>query len=1033
MRWSRFIFLFLILQTINVFAGGDPCHKSTEGTDFWFGFMEGRKTIQYAPSCDITLSSSYTCNYSIFIGKSTTASYTGTVLPDSPMPVHLEWTQVEAIGSESIEEKAIHLISDNPLNVYALNYSVNAPEVSMIYPTESLGKEYYAMCYNPHVKITNGGIFGINTGGKNSEFLIAASEDNTLITITPSKVTDKLNSAGVPFQITLNRGELYQVQSANNYNLAGQGDLTGSYITSDKPIALFSGSYATSIPVTASNGFEHLFEQMPPVQTWGRKFVAVPLKTRHEDTYRILASVDQTAIRIGDLETFFLNKGEFREFSLLNTQPSLVESDKPILLAQFSNSNQVDSLYTGGDGDPFMVVVSPVTQIRQKVSFVAYTSNKLTNKFFVNIVVKDNVVGNIMLDDQNIAFTKLSGSGYSYAQASISGGSHSIVSNDPNNGFVAYVYGFGGVEAYGYGVGYNLDIKLDLGSNINANGERLLVRCDGGDPLTIDVGNGFSSYQWSTNESSSSIQVTNSGWYRVSVATGDGCNLKDSVFVKVNKPVVNLGTDTTICNNKTFVLDAGKQFAHYLWSTRDTVSQITPVRSNTYSVNVVDSFGCKASDAITLKVVEPPALKFNGVDTLICGKKSDILNITTNSGSLTFQRLSDGKIFNSPEISVPDYGPYQFEVKATDLFSCNADSVIKITFGDIPTVGFTPTPIGCLETGSNQISYSGNGSSADRYIWDLTQFDLEEILQNPAETSGPLIYDLKNKPAVDIGLKVISQYGCKSRDSILSLKRKPGISIEATPNAGCPPLQSLFTSTIMDPVDRLTYLWDFGDGATVAGDMVSHTYDQPDHKYDVLLTVHSLITGCSDTLKMKEFVWSYPIPQAVFTITNPIVSNSKPAIYFTNSSVGATSYHWDFGDGTTSEQKDPLLQNAKLNDSKIILEAFNDFHCSDTTSHKLSLLFDLIYPPNAFSPNAPNMIDREYLLYATGVIAEGYHLTILSRWNDVMFEVRDEIKGWDGRMKSGSFVSAGVYVWVLDFFDYRGKKHRQTGTVTVVY
>ena len=137
MKWLRLLNLFLLLQSIRVFAGADPCHKSTEGTDFWFGFMEGRHTFQYEPSCDITLSSGYTCTYSIYIGKSTTPAYTGTVLPNTPMPVHLDWTQVEAIGSESVEEKAIHLVSDNPLNVYALNYSINAPEVAIIYPTES--------------------------------------------------------------------------------------------------------------------------------------------------------------------------------------------------------------------------------------------------------------------------------------------------------------------------------------------------------------------------------------------------------------------------------------------------------------------------------------------------------------------------------------------------------------------------------------------------------------------------------------------------------------------------------------------------------------------------------------------------------------------------------------------------------------------------------------------------------------------------------------------------------------------------------
>ena len=184
----KLIFLaifILFLNLMSVSGQVDPCHKSTEGKDFWFGFMEGRN-YQTGHFNEITVTSIYTCNYNIFIGKSLTPYTSGTVLPDVPVQITIDWNLVEARGSEIIEEKAIHLVSDNPLNVYAFNWSQNSSEVALIFPKESLGNEYYAVCYTPHIHGN-----GINTGnGRNSEFLIVASEDNTVVNITPSRVTD---------------------------------------------------------------------------------------------------------------------------------------------------------------------------------------------------------------------------------------------------------------------------------------------------------------------------------------------------------------------------------------------------------------------------------------------------------------------------------------------------------------------------------------------------------------------------------------------------------------------------------------------------------------------------------------------------------------------------------------------------------------------------------------------------------------------------------------------------------------------------
>ncbi len=1207
MNFIRITLLIFFVSTIMVYGQNEACHKSTEGTDFWFGFMEGRN-YQDGHYCEITLSSSYNCIYKIYIGKSVAPFTSGPVTPNIPVKVRIDWKLVEAIGSESIQEKAIHLVSDQPLNVYALNWSPNSSEVALIYPSNSIGNEYYTMCYTPHIDGN-----GINTGsGRNSEFLIVASTDNTVVSITTTKVTDKGKAANTPYSITLNQGEVYQVQSENLPIPAwpGQGDLTGSYIKSEKPIAVFSGSLSTTVPGDASvSAWDHLYEQMPPLQTWGRKFVAVPLKSRREDTYRVLAAEDNTTVRIGSNSPVVINKGKYYEFMLSYTTPSLIESDKPVLLAQFSNSNSVDKTFTGGDGDPFLVIVSPVNQTREKVAFVAYDSPQITSKFFINVVVKDDVIGLVKLDDTVVSFNSLSATGYSYAQISIGKGNHFIESTQPGKGFIAYVYGFGGVEAYGYGVGFNLDIVLDLGSNINASGEKLVVRCDKDESIVLNAGNAFDSYLWSTGETTSSIKVSDPGTYSVAVSTADKCKLTDEIKLLVSKPLLNLGPDLTVCNPETVVLDAGAndQLTNFLWTTPQTSQtdqKITVSKPGKYAVEAINKYNCKVSDEINVAFTDKPKLDFSALDTLICGTFGGTLKVNSEK-TVTYSIQADPKVStNGLNVSVlpVNAGTYPVILTATDQYSCKTDTAFNLGFYKIPEVAFSIlsdecsgynlnvtyvgdakintsnfkweydggvnadkpglnsliVPLGvnkaqrdlsltvtengcyksyiqninvtpnltlqndikqgcepfktdfsaenselvdyfwdfgdgspieksdkytshlyqragnydvklkvttkdakcsnevkvdkmvhvfpipdvafslssdkCLNPGVNEISYAGLiGTPKDKYYWDLTQFGLSEILKDPLLSQGPFQFDLKIHPQINMGLKVISEHGCESALQSITLKRKPDFSITSDVLAGCIPFDAVLLGKVNDNVDLVDFSWDFGDGFKGTGSSVSHTYDIQDKKYTISLSGKSSVTGCSNLAVKNNSLQTYPKPVAAFSIDNDVVYNDQPTVNFSNSSIGANSYLWDFGDQLTSAEKNPSHDYRLTGYRKVLLDVYNEFNCNDTVSHNLLVAFDRIFPPNGFSPNAPDAVDRVFLLNSAGITSEGYHFTVLSRWNDLVFEVKDEIKGWDGKMKNGVWAPSGTYLWILNFTDFLGRKHRQSGSVTLVY
>ena len=103
-----------------------------------------------------------------------------------------------------------------------------------------------------------------------------------------------------------------------------------------------------------------------------------------------------------------------------------------------------------------------------------------------------------------------------------------------------------------------------------------------------------------------------------------------------------------------------------------------------------------------------------------------------------------------------------------------------------------------------------------------------------------------------------------------------------------------------------SWAWDFGDGNTSADQNPSHTYAEPG-TYQVCLTV-TAANGCSSHVCHQIVVHHPPAVDchATFTVH---YSAGNLNIQFTNNSANTTDhtvYSWDFGDGTTSNEENPL-------------------------------------------------------------------------------------------------------------------------------
>src|SRR5688500_13018918 len=171
--------------------------------------------------------------------------------------------------------------------------------------------------------------FTQNFSERPSEFAVAAWEDNTVVKIKLADVSSSGATGTIEF--TLDQFEAVQIQTEP---FTANRDMTGSVITSDKPVAVYGGHMRAEVPVgytqpdLNSTSRDHHCEQLPPTSRWGTKFVTSSFFRINEnvnpDLLRILVRDDNTRVMINGTEVAILAAG--KHFDTLITGPVLVET-----------------------------------------------------------------------------------------------------------------------------------------------------------------------------------------------------------------------------------------------------------------------------------------------------------------------------------------------------------------------------------------------------------------------------------------------------------------------------------------------------------------------------------------------------------------------------------------------------------------------------------------------------------------------------------------------------------------------------------
>ncbi len=347
----------------------NACFCSTNGRNFWLAFPGNEPdetTNPLALSVCITGVTGTTGVLTApFYGISTpfTIPASGSVQIPIDKKLSLE-------KSDTIETKGIHIVSSLDVAVYARSREDYTTDSYLAIPTTCLGSEYLVLGYR------NLWIGSPDLNG--SEFGIVAQADNTRVTVKPTKKTNGHN-AGVAYSFTLNQGQTYFLRNTDADLLPDLDDLSGSEILSDKPVAVMSGHRCANV-----NGLtffcNHLVEQLLPIPLWSTEYVSTPLKTRTNDTYRVLASKNSTLVFFDGVAKAFLNRGEI--FETVESVGRIITANAPVLVGQYSNSSDYDGVTTS---DPFQINLQPTRSWLGSYKVCVPPASEFTHSY-VNVV-----------------------------------------------------------------------------------------------------------------------------------------------------------------------------------------------------------------------------------------------------------------------------------------------------------------------------------------------------------------------------------------------------------------------------------------------------------------------------------------------------------------------------------------------------------------------------------------------------------------------------------------------------------------------
>jgi large repetitive protein len=442
----------------------------------------------------------------------------------------------------------------------------------------------------------------------------------------------------------------------------------------------------------------------------------------------------------------------------------------------------------------------------------------------------------------------------------------------------------------------------------------------------------------------------------------------------------------------------------------------------TATLTVIDANGCDAS--VEASVARTPCLaaQYAWDDTLCQGYAVPFRDMSSCDGVIAQWLWSWGD--GTPDTAYSSYLPlvtHVFNAAGDYAVSLRVTTVVNgITVADstLRTVSVRPAPQGdfvasnvCLgeEVHFSDASIPG-GAPITAWRWDfadpLSTGDTSS-LQNP-------LHAYPSTGTYPVSLVVQNTFGCK--DTLVKDVTVNGLPAAAFDNSlACMGHPAYFFDHSRPFAAPLTQ-W----GWILRSDRFLGTMNGPGPSFvfDSTGTVMIMLTvadsnGCIDSVVRQLTV--NPVPLSAFSFT-PDYQQVQGQVLFSNGSLNALRYYWDFGNGITSTATSPMVVFSDDGWYTVQLVAVNDQGCADTASMLYRMMFKGLWIPNAMAPSGP--VEETRLWKPVGVNLASYKAEVYNSfgallWSSTALDTNGvPTEGWDGTYKEAP-CQQDVYVWKI--------------------
>ena len=583
-------------------------------------------------------------------------------------------------------------------------------------------------------------------------------------------------------------------------------------------------------------------------------------------------------------------------------------------------------------------------------------------------------------------------------------------------------------ETYVINEPLGLQVSIDSTTDILCNGAST-----GAINITVGGGTPFSSvaadYQFNWVHDSGTTYITEdlanipAGTYDLTITDANGCQETLQAILTEPTTVVFNSTKTDIScydyNDGSITINPTGGVLPYqiTWSDLGNGTTRTNLSPGTYTTTIIDGNNCTYTENIT--IVDAPIFD-------IIGTKTDISCFGANDGAIDLAVVGGVAPLvlswnDDPTAGLQrnNLGPGVYDVTITGADGCiqTETYVIDEPLG-IQASGVTTDAFDCTDPNSGAIDLTVAGGTLPlRFSWN----------------NGATTEDLTAIPAGNYAVTITDANGCQITENFTIIRQTPlAANVISTIEANCTTkdvvqVNELFITGGFPPH---TISWSYGNvdindstimRTSVNGNAVATITDSIGCTTSVIVPVDLLYLGDADFSMNSSFYTDYNI----WAIND--------AISFTNTSTADhLSYSWDFGDGNTSADENPIHAYVNEGTYQITLTVGYAYGCFYSVSYTIIVGRGYeIEMPNAFTPNNDGINDTFRPVYLG---MKEVKMEVYDTWGGLLYvesSTTNTFIGWDGTV-DGKAVENGNYIYQLTATARNDLAIQQSGPFTLI-